>query len=125
MVWWFAGSEGIDKIFSSEKYSRDGSVGSRGLSPLPNLIINEESHKTSEQTLTLLEEALTDSQAKLNDLISDIGTSESSSQHLTIVQLSQNIETMHDLLMQLRNQIWGSSLPFLLYICNQKVFSFT
>ncbi|KAG4971903.1 hypothetical protein JHK82_037572 [Glycine max] len=100
------GSEGIDKIFSSEKYSRDGSVGSRGLSPLPNLTINEESHKTSEQTLTLLEEALVDSQAKLNDLISDIGTSESSSsQHLTVIRLSQKIETMHDLLMQLRNQI--------------------
>jgi len=123
MVWWFAGSEGIDKIFSSEKYSRDGSVGSRGLSPLPNLTINEESHKTSEQTLTLLEEALVDSQAKLNDLISDIGTSESSSsQHLTVIRLSQKIETMHDLLMQLRNQIWGSSLPFLLYIYSQKVF---
>ena len=73
---------------------------------MPNLTINEESHKTSEQTLTLLEEALVDSQAKLNDLISDIGTSESSSsQHLTVIRLSQKIETMHDLLMQLRNQI--------------------
>ncbi|TKY48983.1 UHRF1-binding protein [Spatholobus suberectus] len=98
------GSEGIDKIFSSEKVSRDGSVGSRGFSPLPN-VINEESHRTSERTLTLLEEALVDSQAKLNDLISDIGTLESSSQHLTIVQLSQKIETMRDLLMQLRNQL--------------------
>lgn len=57
-------SECIGKIFSSEKVSRDGSVGSRGLSPLPNLIM-EESHRTSKQTLTLLKEALLDSQAKL------------------------------------------------------------
>ncbi|XP_020235272.1 uncharacterized protein LOC109815090 [Cajanus cajan] len=98
------GSEGIDKIFSPEKVSRDGSVGSRGLSPLPNLI-NEESHRTSEQTLTLLEEALVDSQATLNDLVSDIGTSQTSSQHVNIVQLSQKIDTMQDLLMQLRNQL--------------------
>ncbi|KAJ1393166.1 Vacuolar protein sorting-associated protein 13, N-terminal domain [Sesbania bispinosa] len=99
------GSEGIDKIFSAEKVSRDGSVGSRGLSPLPNLVI-EEPQKAPEQILTLLEEAVMDSQAKLNDLISDIGTSESSSfQHLTIVKLSQKIETMQDLLMQLRNQL--------------------
>ncbi|XP_061341796.1 uncharacterized protein LOC133288116 isoform X1 [Gastrolobium bilobum] len=99
------GSEGIDKIFSSEKLSRDGTVGSRGLSPLPNLI-NEESHKTMEQTLTLLEEAVVDTQAKLNDLVSDIGTSESSSvQHLTIIKLSQKIDTMQGLLIQLRNQI--------------------
>ncbi|CAJ1956800.1 unnamed protein product [Sphenostylis stenocarpa] len=98
------GSEGIDKIFSSEKASRDGSIGSRGNSPLPNLI-NEESHRKSEQTLTLLEEALVESQAKLNDLMSDIGTSESSSQHLIIVQLSQKIETMNHLFMRLRNQL--------------------
>ncbi|XP_027187635.1 uncharacterized protein [Cicer arietinum] len=99
------GSEGIDKIFSSEKASRDGSVSSRGLSPLPNSLI-EEPKKTKEQTLALLEEAVMDSQAKLNDLISDIGTSESSSsQHLTIVKVSQKIDTMQGLLMQLRNQL--------------------
>ncbi|WVZ00745.1 hypothetical protein V8G54_026814 [Vigna mungo] len=98
------GSEGIDKIFSPEKVSRDGSIGSRGISPLP-ILINEESHRTSEQTLSLLEEALVESKAKLNDLISDTGTSESSSQHITILQLSQKIETMHDLLMQLRHQL--------------------
>lgn len=98
------GSEGIDKIFSGEKVSRDGSVGSRGRSPLPYLI-NEEPHKTSEQTLALLEEAVMDSQAKLKDLISD-GTSESSSfQHLSLVKLSQKVETMQGLLLQLRNQL--------------------
>lgn len=105
MAWWLAGSEGIDKIFSGEKVSRDGSIGSRGRSPLPNLIY-EEPNKTPEQTLTLLEEAVMDSQTKINDLISDIGTSESSSfQHFTIVKLSQKIETMQGLLLQLRNQL--------------------
>jgi hypothetical protein len=105
MAWQLAGSEGIDKIFSGEKFSRDGSVGSRGLSPLPNPI-SEVPNKTPEQTLTLLEEAVMDSQAKINDLISDVGISEStSSQHLTIVKLSQKIESMQSLLMQLRNQL--------------------
>lgn len=59
-----------------------------------------------EPTLTLLEEAVMDSQAKVNALITDIGTSESSFQHLTVVkQLSQKIESMQGLLLQLRNQI--------------------
>ena len=72
---------------------------------MPNQI-NEGPHKTMEQTLSLLEEAAMDSQAKLNDLITDIGTSDSSSsQHLTIIKLSQKIETMQGLLMQLRNQL--------------------
>jgi hypothetical protein len=54
----------------------------------------------------LLEEAVMDSQAKIDDLISDVGISEStSSQHLTIVKLSQKIESMQGLLMQLRNQL--------------------
>jgi hypothetical protein len=92
-------------MFSGEKVSRDGSIGSRGLSPLPNLI-SEEPNKTPEQTLALLEETVMDSQAKINDLINDVGTSESSSsQHLTIVKLSQKIEAMQGLLVQLRNQL--------------------
>ncbi|CAL0322721.1 unnamed protein product [Lupinus luteus] len=99
------GSESIDKIFSCEKVGRNGSVESRGLSPLPRLII-EEPHKTKEQTFTLLEEAVVDLQAKLNDLNTDIGTSESSPfQHLTVVKLGQKVDTMQSLLMQLRNQL--------------------
>ncbi|XLR66605.1 hypothetical protein HN51_009183 [Arachis hypogaea] len=88
-------SEGIDKIFSSEKVTRDGSVvGNRGHSPLPSGV-NEGPHKTMEETLTQLEE-----------LITHVGTSDSSStQHRTIVKLSQKIETMQGLLMQLRNQL--------------------
>lgn len=99
-----AGSEGVDKIFSPEKLSIDGSVCSRGLSPLPNLI-NGSPHKSMEPTLTLLEETVEDSQAKINALITDI-TSESSFQHLAVVkQLGEKIESMQSLLMQLRNQI--------------------
>lgn len=81
-------------------------MGSRGLSPFAYQI-NEEPNKTTEQTFTLLEEAVSDSQAKLNDLINDIGTSaeSSSSQHLTLITLSQKIGTMQDLLTQLRNQL--------------------
>ncbi|XP_061350520.1 uncharacterized protein LOC133295686 isoform X2 [Gastrolobium bilobum] len=99
------GSEGIDKIFSPEKLSLDGSVRSRGLSPLPNLI-NESPRKTMEPTITSLEEEVVDSRAKINDLITEIGTCESSSHHLTVVkQLSEKMESMQGLLMQLRNQL--------------------
>lgn len=59
-----------------------------------------------ESTLTLLEEAVSDSQAKINALITDIDTSESPFQHLaTVKQLTQKIESMQGLLMQLRNQL--------------------
>ncbi|KAL1346060.1 hypothetical protein HN51_019728 [Arachis hypogaea] len=100
------GSEGIDKIFSSEKVTRDGSVvGNRGHSPLPSGV-NEGPHKTMEETLTQLEEVVVESQAKLSELITHVGTLDSSStQHRTIVKLSQKIETMQGLLMQLRNQL--------------------
>ncbi|QHO12601.1 uncharacterized protein DS421_15g508350 [Arachis hypogaea] len=70
------GSEGIDKIFSSEKVTRDGSVvGNRGHSPLPSGV-NEGPHKTMEETLTQLEEVVVESQAKLSELITHVGTSE-------------------------------------------------
>lgn len=59
-----------------------------------------------ESTLTLLEEEVSDSQAKINALITDIDTSDSSFQHLAAVkQLTQKIESMQDLLMQFRNQL--------------------
>ncbi|XP_027354557.1 uncharacterized protein LOC113864716 isoform X3 [Abrus precatorius] len=99
------GSEGFDNIFSPEKLSIDGSVSSRDLSPLPNLI-KESQCKTMEPTLTLLEEAVIDSQAEINALISDIGTTESSCQHLTVVkELGKKIEAMQALLTQLRDQL--------------------
>ncbi|XP_013456723.2 uncharacterized protein [Medicago truncatula] len=99
------GSEGIDKILSPGKLSIDGSVSSRGPSQLPKLI-NDSPHKSMESTITFLEEAVVDSQAKINALITDIGISESSLQHLDVVkQLSQQIESMQVLLTQLRNQL--------------------
>jgi hypothetical protein len=59
-----------------------------------------------EPTLALLEEAVLDSQAKINALITDIDTSESSLQHLDVVkQLSQNVELMKGLLKQIRNEL--------------------
>lgn len=56
--------------------------------------------------MSLLEEAVVDSQAKINALITNIGTSESSLQHVDVVkQLSEKIELMQGLLTQLRNQL--------------------
>jgi hypothetical protein len=59
-----------------------------------------------ESTVTSLEEALLDSQAKLAALITDLSISESSIQHLAdIKQLSQKLEIMQSLVMQLRTKI--------------------
>ncbi|GAU41308.1 hypothetical protein TSUD_93880, partial [Trifolium subterraneum] len=88
------GSESVDKIFSPEKHSINDSVSRREPSPLPNLI-HESQNKSMEPTIALLEKAVLDSQAKINALITDIDTSESSLQHLDVVkQLGQNIELM-------------------------------
>ncbi|XP_062170745.1 uncharacterized protein LOC133876478 isoform X2 [Alnus glutinosa] len=98
------GSDGIDKIFSP-KLSSGSSAGSIGLSPLPNLI-NESPRTTMEATVASLEDAVSDSQAKCADLITEVGCSESSIQHLeTIKQLSQKLESMQSLVMRLRTQI--------------------
>ncbi|XP_058730517.1 uncharacterized protein LOC131602429 isoform X1 [Vicia villosa] len=98
-------SEGIDNVLSPEKLSIDGSVSNGEPYPLPNRI-NESPHKSVEPTITLLEEAVVDSQAKINALITDIGTSESSLQHLDgVKQLSEKIELMQGFLTQLRNQL--------------------
>lgn len=97
--------EGIDNVLSPEKLSIDGSVSNREPYPLPNQI-NESPHKSVEPTITLLEEAVVDSQAKINALITDIGTSESSLQHLDgVKQVSEKIELMQGFLTQLRNQL--------------------
>jgi len=59
-----------------------------------------------ESTVTSLEEALLDSQAKLAALITDLSSSESSIQHLAdIKQLSQKLEIMQSLVMQLQTKI--------------------
>ncbi|KAI4322825.1 hypothetical protein L6164_022482 [Bauhinia variegata] len=98
------GSEGIDKIFSPRSLSTGGGAGSIGFSP--SNLINGSPHKFTEPTLALLEEAILDSRAKLDALVTDIGASESSFEHLSVIkQLGQKIESMQDLLMQLRNQL--------------------
>ncbi|KAF7822861.1 UHRF1-binding protein 1-like [Senna tora] len=110
------GSEGIDKIFSSEKLSRDGSVGSIGLSPSQNLInesprkqmsssqnlINQSPRKQMEPTISLLEEAVLDSQTKLNALITDIALYWSSVFHQSSNQ-----------------QTWLGAFPLLLFDIKQ------
>ncbi|XLR14571.1 hypothetical protein HN51_035479 [Arachis hypogaea] len=77
----------------------------RGFCPSPKLV-NKSLHKsTMEPTLTLFEEAVADSQEKINALISDFGISEFSGQQLTIAkELSQKIESMEGLLKQLWNK---------------------
>ncbi|KAF7833878.1 amino-terminal region of chorein, A TM vesicle-mediated sorter [Senna tora] len=95
------GSEGIDNIFSPEKHSRNRNVGP---SPLSNPI-NESQHRSMESAISLLEEAVVDSQAKLKS-ITQVGTSDSSIQHLaTVNEVLRRIETMENLLTQLRDQL--------------------
>ncbi|KAI9083050.1 hypothetical protein K1719_034954 [Acacia pycnantha] len=91
------GTEGIDKIF----FQREGSSRSPLSTPT-----SESPSRTKKRTLNLLEEAVMDSQAKLDALITEVGTSESSSQHLNAVnEVREKIETMQNLLLQLRNQL--------------------
>ncbi|KAB1200115.1 hypothetical protein CJ030_MR0G008022 [Morella rubra] len=98
------GSDGIDKIFSP-KLSRGSSAGSFGFSPLPNLS-TESPRSTLEATVGSLEDAVTDTQAKCAALISEIGCSESSIQHVQgIKQLGQKLESMQGLLAILRTQL--------------------
>lgn len=102
--WWIAGSDGIDKIFSS-KHSTGSSAGSIGLYPSPNPI-SESPRKTLEATLASLEDAVTDSQAKCATLTADVDGSEFSIQHLeTVKQIGQKLESMQSLLARLRTQI--------------------
>ncbi|KAL5802615.1 hypothetical protein ACOSQ4_030920 [Xanthoceras sorbifolium] len=101
------GSEGLDKIFSP-KHSR-GNIGGPGgsirQSPKSNLI-NDSSRAALESTMISLEEAVLDSQAKCGALITDLGSSESSLDHLAnIKQLTEKLEGMQSLLAQLRTQI--------------------
>ncbi|KAL5548246.1 hypothetical protein UlMin_003477 [Ulmus minor] len=101
------GSEGIDKIFSPEKLSRGSSATSIGPSPSLNLI-SENPRLTAESTVSSLEEAVSDSQAKCASLVSDLAVSDSdsSAQHLSAIkQLTQKLENMQNLLTRLRTQI--------------------
>ncbi|KAK9268421.1 hypothetical protein L1049_000171 [Liquidambar formosana] len=99
------GSEGFDKIFTPERLSRGSSAGSIGIIPSSN-IISESLHPTMESTVTSLEAAVLDSQAKCDALIAHLGSSESSIQYLSdFKQLTQKLESMQSLLTRLRTQI--------------------
>jgi hypothetical protein len=100
-----AGSEGFDKIFTPDRLSRGASPASIAFSP-SSYLVNESPQTTMESTVTSLKEALLDSQAKLAALITDLSISESSIQHLAdIKQLSQKLEIMQSLVMQLQTKI--------------------
>ncbi|XVF34088.1 hypothetical protein REPUB_Repub18cG0027000 [Reevesia pubescens] len=95
------GTEGLDKIFSSDKLGRAGSAGSIGLSPL-----SKETNEEQRSTVALLEEAVSDSRAKCAALVAELSNSESSEEHLTsIKELRQKLDSMQSLLVQLRDQI--------------------
>lgn len=98
------GSEGFDKIFSPD-LSRRSSGQSIEQFPLENSVTK--SPRTSlESTVTSLEEAVSDSQAKCAALVTNLGSTESSSDYLvSINQLREKIESMQSLLTQLRSQI--------------------
>ena len=70
-------------------------------SPLSK-VINEDQCST----VALLEEAVSDSQAKCAALVTELSKSESSEEHLTnIKELRQKLESMQSLLLQLRGQM--------------------
>ena len=99
-----AGTDGFDQIFSPKKLSRVGSPSSI-LSPSSRLI-KETSPTSMESTVYLLEEAILDSQAKCAAIVTDLSSSESSLRHLAdIKQLKQKLESMQNLVNQLRTQI--------------------
>lgn len=63
-------------------------------------------HPSLESTVSSLEEAVLDTQAKCTILIAEIRSSESSRHHLASVkQLSQKLESMQSLLTKLRTQV--------------------
>ncbi|XP_017605641.1 uncharacterized protein LOC108452371 isoform X2 [Gossypium arboreum] len=81
------GIDGFEKIFSSDKLSQGSKL-------------------QSITTLALLEEAVSDSQAKCAALITESSNLESSQVNLTnIKELKQKLDNMHSLLLQLRVQI--------------------
>ena len=103
-----AGSEGFDKIFSPDLLSPHShasnivfspvTVNGNGQSPHP--------HPSLESTVSSLEEAVLDTQAKCTALIAELRSSESSRQHLASVkQLSRKLEGMQSLLTKLRTQV--------------------
>lgn len=97
-----AGNDGVDKIFTPEKLSRQSSIGSTGYTPSLNFVA-ENPREGLEETIKLLEAAVSDSQAKCSALTSQLDGIDKSV--LGVDELKQRIESMHDLLMKLRTQV--------------------
>ncbi|CAL1384539.1 unnamed protein product [Linum trigynum] len=100
------GSEGFERIFTPERLSRVGSPHSFATMPPLNLSNGTMDERKAESTVCLLEEAVEDSQAKCAAIMNNLSSPESSVQNISdIIQVCQNLESMKNLLMQLRTQI--------------------
>ncbi|KAF8414078.1 hypothetical protein HHK36_002077 [Tetracentron sinense] len=89
------GSESLDIIFTPEKHSRHSSATTIGYTPSLNTI-GEGPNQSFESTITSLEAAVSESQAKCSALIAEFGSQELSVQHqqlADIKQLSQKLQT--------------------------------
>lgn len=99
------GSEGLEKILTPERLSRGNSSCSINLTPRSSAVC-ETLNLGVQTTLTSLEEAVAESQAKCAALLKASGSTVPSQQQLgDIEELIQKFENMQFLLKQLRNQI--------------------
>lgn len=94
------GSESFDRIFTPEKLSRDSSSCSTGLSPSSNFTSGSR-NSCLESTVASLEEMIKESQTKCSALSVELASSTSVND---VTELSQKLENMQKLLMQLRTQ---------------------
>ncbi|KAJ8747523.1 hypothetical protein K2173_009260 [Erythroxylum novogranatense] len=101
------GTEGFDRIFTSERNSRGSSPCSIGFSPSTNMT-SLSLPSTVESTVASLEEAVSESQSKCSALVNDIiiSRSEPCNEHMSdLKQLSEKLESIQQLVMRLRSQI--------------------
>lgn len=96
------GSESFDRIFTPEKLSRDNSSSSMGLSPSSN-VTGGSRNPYLESTVASLEDMIKESQTKCSALSVELANSTSSLDD--VKELSQKLENMQKLLMQLRTQV--------------------
>ncbi|CAN1224189.1 UHRF1-binding protein 1-like [Linum grandiflorum] len=89
------GSDGFDKILTPERLSRVSSPHSNGTD-----------ERKPEFTVSSLEEAVADSEARCASIMANLSNPESALQNLAdVMQVCQNLESMKCLLTQLRTQI--------------------
>lgn len=94
------GSESFDRIFTPEKLSRDSSSCSTGLSPSSNFTSGSR-NSCLESTVASLEQMIKESQTKCSALTVELASSTSLDD---VKELSQKLDNMQKLLMQLRTQ---------------------